>query len=284
MKRLAILLLLGGLAASLRAHAETNCPRVAVPSRIATERGELTLADLLVPGSCEQLRRAAAQVHLGTAPGSGSVRVFDGRQIRERLERLSGGSSKLKKTVLMQVPERISVRPAGAVKSCGEFAGFVANAAPIEKLAGSSSGWPEKMDCAAAPNIPEATPLELTKSSWSASLQRWEFAVRCARPEDCVPFLLWFREENTSRAALVRKQTGITVAMGSKISGNSPERLVKRGQTATLTWDQGGIRIVLPVTCLEGGGLGQSVRVQFKNTPRIVRAEVVGNGTLRASL
>jgi flagella basal body P-ring formation protein FlgA len=60
--------------------------------------------------------------------------------------------------------------------------------------------------------------------------------------------------------------------------------LVKPGQIVTLTWDQRGIRIVLPVTCLDAGGMGQFVRVRLQNAPRVLRAEVVGQAMLRASL
>jgi flagella basal body P-ring formation protein FlgA len=59
---------------------------------------------------------------------------------------------------------------------------------------------------------------------------------------------------------------------------------VQRGQTAMLTWEQGGIRVVLPVTCLEAGAAGQFVLVRFQNAPRTVRAEVVGAGEVRVSL
>ena len=59
--------------------------------------------------------------------------------------------------------------------------------------------------------------------------------------------------------------------------------LVKPGQTATLTWEQAGIRAVLAVTCLDAGRLGQVVRVRFKNAARIMWAKVTGEGTLRAS-
>jgi flagella basal body P-ring formation protein FlgA len=51
-----------------------------------------------------------------------------------------------------------------------------------------------------------------------------------------------------------------------------------------LRWDQGGIRVVLPVTCLDGGGLGEHVRARLKSAARILPAEVLQDGTLRASL
>jgi flagella basal body P-ring formation protein FlgA len=62
------------------------------------------------------------------------------------------------------------------------------------------------------------------------------------------------------------------------------EAAVKRGQTATLTWDEAGIRVVLPVICLEAGRIGQSVLVRLENGTRTLRAEVVGTRAVRASL
>jgi flagella basal body P-ring formation protein FlgA len=75
-----------------------------------------------------------------------------------------------------------------------------------------------------------------------------------------------------------------SIQQSSDTFGAAGEQLIKPGQTATLRWDEGGIRIVLPVTCLDAGALGQTVRVQFKNARRILRAEILSDGTLRAGL
>jgi hypothetical protein len=99
--------------------------------------------------------------------------------------------------------------------------------------------------------------------------------LRCMQREDCIPFLVWAHADRTPPAA---------ESDPPKAAGAAVESLVKSGQTATLTWDEAGIRVVLPVTCLEAGGLGQLVRVQFRNGARILRAEVVGSGALRATL
>lgn len=298
MKRLAMVLMSGVIAAaSLPCGAEPACTEVAVEASVEAGRGELTLADLLARGTCLPLRQAAAQVSLGTAPRAGSVRVFDGRHIRGLLEGLADGGLSLGKTAGMQIPERIVVQRAGATKSCAEIARFVASAAPPQDMASAPSRWQEDLDCAAARGIPEETPLELTKTAWNAALRRWEFALRCAQPEGCVPFLVWAHEEKTPPARAANAQSGSDRRLtflaepsppglreAPKAGGSGIERLVKPGQTATLTWEQAGIRIVLPVTCLDAGGLGQFVRVRFKNAARILRAEVVGEGTLRASL
>jgi hypothetical protein len=280
MKRLAMVLMSGVFAAaSLRCGAEPVCTQVVVPPAVEAGRGELTLADLLGHGSCPQMREAAAQVSLGTSPRAGSVRVFDGRAVRRQLEELASAGLSAGNPGKMQVPERIVVKRAGAPKSCAEIAGFVANAAVQE---GVSAGrrWREDLNCAAARDIPEEATLELTKTTWNTALRRWEFALRCSRPGDCAPFLVWAHDDgpNLSRAANGR---------GDRREGpkaGSTERLVGPGQTATLTWEQGGIRVVLPVTCLDAGGAGQFVRVRFRNGTRILQAEVVGKAMLRASL
>lgn len=295
MKCLAMVLISGMLAAlSLQCRADQACEEVTVKASVEGGSGALTLADLLAPGTCAQLRNAAARVSLGRVPRSGSVRVLDGRVIRRGLEDLTGGmgSGGGGKTGGMTIPERIAVKRRGATKSCAEIARFVAGAVPDEDLAKVPGRWQADLDCAAAHSIPEEAPLALTKSSWSAALERWEFALRCARPGDCVPFLVWVHDPRAPVDGMRRVQSG--AARSPKASAESSsrlqpgtigaERLVAPGQTATLTWDQAGIRVVLPVTCLDAGGLGQRVRVRLKNAGRILQAEVVGEGTLRATL
>ena len=294
MTRLAIAAVSGVLVAvSLPCAAGQACKNVAVEASVEIAQGELTLADLLTRNSCPQWREAAAQVSLGAAPRGGSARVLDGRRVRLLLEGLGNNlDQKVEEAGSMQIPERIVVQRAGAVKSCSAIAGFLAGATSAQ-MAGAPSRWQEKVDCAAARGIPETAALELAKATWNAALQRWEFALRCARPEDCIPFLVWVQEEKTSPVEVDARSGGAwgsafrfepSVRTLAKAGENAAERLVKRGQTAMLTWEQAGIRVVVPVTCLEAGGLGQFVRVRFKSTARTLLAEVVGAGTLRASL
>lgn len=296
MKRLAMVLMSGMLAAvSLRSAAAEACKdvtNVTVKASVEAGPGELTLADLLGRGACPQVREASARVSLGAVPRPGSVRVLDGREVRRRLEELRGGAASAGKTDGMQIPERIVVKRRGATKSCAEIARFVAGAAAAEDLGNAPSRWREDLDCAAARGVPEEAPLELAKTTRNTALERWEFALRCTRPGDCVPFMVWANEPKAGGGGVAASQGGAwrrAKAAGESSSrlrtvANGAERLVAVGQTATLTWDQGGIRVVLPVTCLDAGGLGQMVRVRLKNAARILQAEVVGEGTLRASL
>jgi hypothetical protein len=167
-------------------------------------------------------------------------------------------------------------------KSCAEIASFVARAAPAQGMPIAGTQWSKDLNCAAANSIPADAVLGLAKTSWNAALRRWEFTLRCGRPGDCVPFLVWAQDGTAalSRVAKVRRDGRGDAGAG----GGGSERLVAPGQTATLSWEQGGIRVVLPVTCLEAGALGQFVQVRFKNVARIQRAEVVGKAALRVSL
>jgi hypothetical protein len=272
---------------------------IGVESGVEAEPGALTLADLLGRGACPQLRAAAARVQLGSVPRAGSVRVLDGGEVRRMLGRLEGGldggSLSLEKIGSAIIPERIVVRRRGATKSCAEIAGFVAGSAlgsgAAEDMANFPSQWREDLDCAGARGIPENAPLEVTKSGWSAALERWEFALRCARPGDCIPFMVWVPGSKAASAmassqseARRRARASGKFPLGLEDGTNGKQGLVKAGQTATLTWDERGIRVVLPVTCLDSGGLGQFVRVRLQNAARILRAEVVGPGTVRANL
>lgn len=205
-----------------------------------------------------------------------------------------------------QIPGHIVIRRAGPIKSCAEIAGFISSTVPsssdlssrdLSAIDSSSIDSAQtlsndrfelqELNCAAARNIPAGSSLELLKSSWNARLQRREFALRCARPQDCVPFLVWEAVPKRASAAGVDQSFSGRASSGPAPQGPTARmerQLVKSGQTAMLTWEQGGIRVILPVTCLEAGGLGQYVRVRFKNAARTLRAEIVGAGAVRVSL
>ena len=183
----------------------------------------------------------------------------------------------------------------GAEKSCQEIARLIAR---------SEAHWDRKvpplsaesLNCAGAPGIAGYAAMQLTKTVWNPALERWEFTLRCTRRPDCVPFLVWAGKTNrsapqrdTSPGATVPKLASAPEQHPSKTQDATAAELasvalVKPGQIVTLTWDQRGIRIVLPVTCLDAGGMGQFVRVRLQNAPRVLRAEVVGQAMLRASL
>jgi len=198
MKRLVIGLMSAVVVASFGCEAQAVCARVAVRATYETATANLTLADLLSP-DCLTLhgqtwREAAALVNLGAAPRIGSVRVLEGSQIRRLLEKVAGEDQNLERMVV-EVPERVVVRRSQAVKSCAEIGEFLAPRAPVRAITGDPGDGEEKLECTAVRGVPAASQLELSKTTWNSALQRWEFALRCVHPEQCVPFLVWTRAQ-----------------------------------------------------------------------------------------
>lgn len=287
---LTIMLLVSG---NLFCKAESACRDVTVRDSVEAEREELTLADLLEHGTCLALRQSAAGIGLGVSLRAGSERVIDGRRIRELVEGLGGQDTRFTK-MRMEIPARVVVRRAGGNKSCVEIAQFV-EAATLSQSSEAASLFERKnLDCPAARSVPREASLELVRSTWNPGLRRWEFALRCADAGACVPFLIWTRPQKNSQSStaagrdleLWRERANfiLSSAEARKEGTNDQAQFVKPGQTVTLTWDQGGIRVTLPVTSLEAGGMGETVRVQLKNAARILRAEVVGDRLVRAEL
>jgi Chaperone for flagella basal body P-ring formation len=312
MKRTQILGSLGVLALScFPAAALVRC--AAIDLRANAEVGEsgVSLADLLTAESCPALRRAAAAVRLGDAPQPGIARVFDGDEIRRALHQLTLTLSGPRAEATADVhpsdrivperirperirPERIMVRRAGPKASCGEIGEFVARALRSRmRVDGFSAAAQEitlaqplpgrELDCGKAGRIPRDAPLELMRVFWDPALQGWEYSLRCVHPSDCVPFLVRQVPAESGPGAASRTASDLRFTKNQPQPANAP-LAVQVGQTATLFWEQDGIRAVLPVTCLDRGAVGSLVRARTKNGNRILRAEVVSAGILRAAL
>jgi Chaperone for flagella basal body P-ring formation len=189
----AILWMLAAIPAAMAVSADPACRITTVRAHIEVAEGSLSLADVLAPGSCPQLRAAATRVRFGVAPLPGSPRVLDGLSVRRLFEPL---------TATLDI-------------TASQF------------------------------RIPERVVVERKEATLSGP--------------------------GTAASSVARRKEKTT----------DEEPLVKSGQPALLTWEHGGIRVLLQVICLDSGGEGQSVRARTKNSGRILRAEVVGKGSLR---
>jgi len=281
-------LILSGLLAiaGLRSWADSGCANVSVRAEVQVAREELSLADVLDAEVCPAVRKAAAGISLGATPRLGGTRVLEGGQVRRFIEGMSIEEIRTGKAHL-KIPERVLVHGSGVAKSCVEIAQFLEGTTSAQNSESASLWGEDNLDCSAARIVPAEASLELIKSEWNAGLRRWEFALRCAEPTACIPFLVWTRPQ---APAQLRAEVGSGLSFArregqpTKTEAGEKELLVKRGQTVILTWDHGGIRVALPVTSLEAGVLGQVVRVQLKSVVRIMRAEVIGERIVQARL
>src|SRR5690348_9781654 len=69
--------------------AQDRCRGTAVLARVEVPYGRLSLADLLSPGACQELRQAASEVQLGAAPAPGVARTLEGSEVRRLLGKVS---------------------------------------------------------------------------------------------------------------------------------------------------------------------------------------------------
>jgi hypothetical protein len=181
------------------------------------------------------------------------------------------------------------------VNSCADVAsrinGVLRNRATNSEGSSSLATFPREitlghlpageLDCGAMPGLAPGISLELTKVFYDRMLHSWEFLVRCAAPADCVPFLVrWSHASGESR----RDGPQLSSSTSHDRVPESQHILLRPGETATLVWDQDGIRVVLPVICLDRGNVGDSIRVRIKSGSRVLRAEIINESLLRAIL
>lgn len=285
--------LLTGVALSARSYAACT-----VLSEVEVVQAGLFLSDLLAPGVCPELANAASQQRLGAAPQAGSVRVLEGSEVRAQLERIRGTLP----AAAIDVPKRIRVRRSGRRLSCAEIEAnllptsgvFGANAIRSDPTIAGNAAEPE-IACGA--DMLSGTPIEISASRWDAGLGRWELRGRCRHREDCVPFLIQVRRQESPATMISGRALDAPNASSGRAKGlhqkpaeprsgaawNHPgsTTLIRRGQSASLVWDQQGIRVIVLSVSLDAGNEGDTVRARIARSGRVVRATVAGPGWLR---
>jgi hypothetical protein len=282
MKRFLVIFCIAGFSLLSSVSRAQACP-VAVLASVDLAEGPLSLADLLAPSTCPQLRRAAAGVRLGSVPLAGSARVILGSDVAILLEKLPIAAGE--RPGAWRVPPRVTVRRAGPRASCADLE---VGLRPSEAHPGTGESFPRSrpnvaspggMECGAAGRIPRFSPVAVTRTVWNSTRANWEVSARCVRPTDCVPFLVSFpgpQPPAEMRSSLQK--------LPPALSSGAARPLVRSGQTVTLLWDQDGLRLVVAVVCLDGGAQGAPVRARMVGGGRVVRAIVESAGTLRAAL
>jgi len=253
-----------------RCAAAPSCA-VSVEPGVEIQGNVIKLSDLVKADACPDLFRAAEQVHLGAVPLPSSVRVLEGTEIVARLRHLAAG---IDQAVVLDVPARITVRQAGRRWSCREIAARL--------LPGAAAGD----DCGAGGRVPQSASLEFVRQQWDPAAGTWNLVVRCRRSSDCVPFLIRLPGIlRTGFAPPVRSRktsSAVAIPAGAESAGEQGGPVVvRRGGRAILVWDQEGIRLVAPCLALEEGRQGETVRVRTLRGGRVLRAVVVGAGTVR---
>jgi hypothetical protein len=316
MRPLLIAACIAGLLILPRASTGQTPCRVTVKAQVEVTPGKVSLADLLSADTCPELARAAAAVDLGSAPLAGSARVLAGAEVRVHLQKLAGSkqnsSAWLPAMTMpipeMFIPERISIRRAGARASCAGIRerlltssevfpptpgptntsnsgfGALTSSPGGARLAGpilAKSLLASLMDCGAGGRIAQEAPVQLTKTVWDPALSSWDVSARCVHSADCVPFLVRVPGVGPSAEHSPKPLSSSSSKALPAASAGKP--VVRPGEAVTLLWEQDGIRVTVPAVCLDAGATGQRVRARIVGGGRTLPAIVVSAGILRAA-
>jgi hypothetical protein len=249
-------------------------------------RDTVRLSDLLSDSVEENILKVARELDLGPAPQIGKVRFINEREIRWRLR------NNPKLLALLMIPAEISVQRAAypialdaVQKSVVEFV--------------TERGWSLGIDrlyllqpAASAPQALIKDPaLEVNHASLDSRRHELQFEMGCAQrmcgkfiaraaaPEGGIsPADATLDQRLRSSTKTTREKSGIA----SHQQASLPV-LVQAGRPAVLVFESDGIRIKLPVICLQRGTLSQQIMARAVESHRIFRARVVGEKLLQAA-
>jgi hypothetical protein len=267
--------------------ADRDKPAVRLRDAVEVKRSWVRLSDLLPPDAPSALQKAGAAIELCQAPQPGSARVFDAEQIASKL---AGQPEVLHQ---LSIPAEITVRNSGwpIAEATVRIAISKFLREPGRLKPGQRSDLPDAArleglkSVAAAEEHPS---LQMTGLAWDNRQQSVQVRLRCSRRASCGSFLVHV----ILPAALGDEWHN---RMESAIGLNSPEgaqlaatedgtALAKKGKPAILILDDGSMRILVRVVCLQRGMLNQQIRVFDAKSRRVFHAEVVGAGELHGTL
>jgi hypothetical protein len=117
--------------------------------------------------------------------------------------------------------------------------------------------------------------LRVLSVCWDQDAERIRFQLACSHSGECLPFLAYVRTARNYAPAC---------HLASSHAGHSKsESGVRAGERASAVLSKAGIRINAPVTCLQGGDLGDIIQVRG-HEGRIFRARIIGPSMVDAGL
>lgn len=265
---------------------------VVVAEKVEVPGDELTLAALLPASAPPGLLQAARSIDLGRSPLLGSVRPLTKKEIEARLKNSPETlrAIRLPEHVIVSrrsfaiAPERLQAAIRNFLRTRGWSAADLRgeSAAQVEGLARTA--------------LPDAT-FEVEDAAWDARHHRLQFRIHCVARAACGSFIadaqpspamapLWqqrFGSLHKSHAgSKASVQARATEPVAQKQS--SQPALALAGKPATLILQGNGIRITMPVICLQRGAFAQKVRVRDLPGKHMFEARVIGAELLQAEL
>lgn len=284
MRFLPLILALSLEAVAALAASQPAVSKVSLRERIEINRESIRLSDLLPPDAPVALIAASNPIEVGPAPLPGSPRVLLAPQLITKLADRPDLLSELVLPATITVTRKGWPIPLQSIRS--------AAASYMQKRGWPQAGLLARADIAwpAVIALAENPAFEVSGAFWDYRQHLLQLRVRCLKRLACASFLVMTQFPGS----LVERQIVFTppattsphpplqsLEASQPASGNP---LTHAGDPASLILESNGIRISLPVVCLQRGFLRQEIRVRDAAGPRVYRAEVVGMDLLRAPL
>jgi len=236
----------------------------------------IRLSDLLPPVVTPEMLRAAATVQLGRSPRLGSVRVLRAREIADRL-----ANSAIFEEV--SIPDQIMVQRVGYQLVSENVQAVIAEF--LKKEHWPVSGVPALKWNPETYALSSSPRLEVDRTGWDAMRQELQFTVSCVPRKLCGSFLVQMPLSAEGMEQWRGKFGGSSLRHGQeKLTANrSLPLLVRAGQSCRFLVQSGGLRISLPVICLQRGRLGQTIRVREAGGHHTFTGQISSAATVQSS-
>ena len=118
---------------------------------------------------------------------------------------------------------------------------------------------------------------------WPASSAAARVRLHCQSEGVCLPFYVLVHPSKKEADSGARSEPPIAPAKTGGLNREDTAAL-RTGQRASMLIDSGFLHLRIPVTCLQGGAVGSTIRVAGPGRSRVYEAAVVDGTTVRGSL
>jgi hypothetical protein len=258
-----------------------RAPRIELLREVTVSGAAVALSDLLPANAGESLRAQAGEVSLGTAPQPGNTRVIGRGGILNEM----AGKKDLFEAI--EIPESVTVsRDARPVLLAEVFAAIQRALAQVNASAAKSLS-PENVLLESQILVKAGDPgLQVLRSDFDPGMKRARFLLWPSGDPAVLPFYVSAVLPEFSGPAVIIDRMRSAISLNDRRAARAPARspkpeiLVSPNASATLLLRSAALNMIVDVTPLERGTLGQQVRVRVADTGKVFRAEVDGRGHL----
>lgn len=258
---------------------EASGLRIALLTSTEVQSDTILLANLLPANASQRIKAAAEKIALGSTPQNGASRQFSHNMLHAAIE-LAGLA-----TSDFEVPGSVTVRRGSRLLTRDEVFAAIEAAITRNPVSGIPRLQPADLSLDAEVRVPLGDAgLEILQIAFDSFIGRVRVRMRARSAPAVLPFYVTAQVPD----ALSRPMSGIhtvSIATHSPITNPlSTPVLVAADRPARLHIHSSNMDMILEVRPLQSGRFGEQIRVRLPGTGRTLRARVIGDGYLDASL